>query len=649
MAEYETITQNGHTYKRRKGSRDRWVDEEGNVVDLSKGKRTVTQSSSSRLGSGSNSANPDVWIKDGKAYKDGSHGGYKTNYFNAVKKLGQNLGWDVKAGSKSEKALKNQNAALNAGRIKTVKGNTAHIGENGKAVGIKPKLQKKPQTQPESGWDRAAASWNSGWSKVGQGFKDIWQGANNTRPDGVHTGNEFSDRVENFVGNQLRQLGGAGRVLMGLGEATVGATLNGLWGDTEAMKALGKYGQVADLGKLSNSTAELFHGNLMAPWDEKNNGLLSDNFTWLGNKAARQDIQDAANGVAAILGTKGAVAGLKSAISGVKSGVRTAANTATALRNGTTTIGEVGRQVAKATGRQAINSGRALQRAVVNEVMAPVRAVRSGVRAVHNGVSTVRNGIRKLTKKDLPANPSTELAVIESGAPRVYYMGPKGPGPINNRSRLLEGPPIEDAIYTEIKPTSPGTRYYAIDEAPFERPVYNFEGHDPYTGYADDFKVGATNEFGEVWGPTGDFHKKFTYGNRSIGGEPKYGWNSPEAQVIGVEDAVPIAGPRVPRQPAAYEPRGTFIEPEPAPVNYGRPSYSTRLTNKNKPHASSEPDSYFNDWMRQLEEQLLNDQMRWQEEQLLNDQLDAYQLVDDYNNYLDTYKQGGVLDKKYFI
>ncbi len=149
MAEYETLTQNEHTYKRRKGSRDRWVDERGNVVDLTRGKRTVTQSSSNRLGSGDNSANPNVWIKDGKAYKDDSQGGYKTTYYNAVKKLGQNLGWDVKAGSKSAQALKQQNAALNAGHIKTVKDNTAHIGKNGKATVIKPTLQKKSQASVE--------------------------------------------------------------------------------------------------------------------------------------------------------------------------------------------------------------------------------------------------------------------------------------------------------------------------------------------------------------------------------------------------------------------------------------------------------------------------------------------------------------------
>ena len=106
MAQFETITRGGHTYKRRKGSHDRWVDEQGNVVDLTNGNRTVTASSSKRLGSGNNAANPDVWIANGKAYKDASHGGYKSNYFNAVRKLGQNLGWDNEVGEKSKAALR---------------------------------------------------------------------------------------------------------------------------------------------------------------------------------------------------------------------------------------------------------------------------------------------------------------------------------------------------------------------------------------------------------------------------------------------------------------------------------------------------------------------------------------------------------------
>lgn len=42
MAEFETINRGGHTYKRCKGSHDRWVDEKGNVVDLTNLKELAT-------------------------------------------------------------------------------------------------------------------------------------------------------------------------------------------------------------------------------------------------------------------------------------------------------------------------------------------------------------------------------------------------------------------------------------------------------------------------------------------------------------------------------------------------------------------------------------------------------------------------------
>ena len=131
MAEYEIITRGGHTYKRRKGSRDQWIDENGNVVDLSSGERRVTRQASARIGSGNNSANPDVWIVNGKAYSDGSHGGYKTSYFNAIKTLGQNLGWNVKRGSQSEKNLKAQNKKFNASKTKLSRGSIGRITDNG--------------------------------------------------------------------------------------------------------------------------------------------------------------------------------------------------------------------------------------------------------------------------------------------------------------------------------------------------------------------------------------------------------------------------------------------------------------------------------------------------------------------------------------
>jgi hypothetical protein len=75
-----------------------------------------------------------VWIANGKAYKDNSHGGYKTSYFNAVKKLGQNLGWDVTKGSVSENTLKSQNKLFNNSATKLASGKVGFIDNTGKAT-----------------------------------------------------------------------------------------------------------------------------------------------------------------------------------------------------------------------------------------------------------------------------------------------------------------------------------------------------------------------------------------------------------------------------------------------------------------------------------------------------------------------------------
>lgn len=144
MAGFETINRGGHTYKRRKGSRDQWVDENGNVVDLSTGKRRVTSQASARIGSGNNLANPDVWIINGKAYSDSSHGGYKTSYFNAVKRLGQNLGWSVKAGSQSERNLKAQNKKFNASKSRLSSGKIGRITDDGNARGYQTSKSSTP-------------------------------------------------------------------------------------------------------------------------------------------------------------------------------------------------------------------------------------------------------------------------------------------------------------------------------------------------------------------------------------------------------------------------------------------------------------------------------------------------------------------------
>lgn len=311
MTQFETIHRGGHTYKRRKGSRDRWIDERGNVVDLTNGTRTVTTSSSKRIGSGDNSANPDVWIANGKAYKDNSHGGYKTSYYNAVKKLGQNLGWNVTKGSASEAALKSQNKLFNNSKTKLASGKIGQINNAGNATVLQsPKSNKKTgtqptQDQPESG--KTADTFMSGLKLIGGGLEDA-VGA-------------LTDNNSSFARNFVRLGGGLGRAVQGLGQATVG-TLSSAILPESWQQNIAKYGQIANFGKVANTVAEGIQGRIMTPWDERNTGLLSRNFDWMGSAQDRQDVQDFYNGLLMVVGAKGAGAGLKSTISGVKSGTR---------------------------------------------------------------------------------------------------------------------------------------------------------------------------------------------------------------------------------------------------------------------------------------------------------------------------------------
>ena len=313
MAEFETIDRGGHTYKRRKGSHDRWIDEKGNVVDLTNGNRTVTTSSTKRVGTGNNAANPDVWIANGKAYKDNSHGGYKSSYYNAVKNLGQNLGWDNEVGEKSKAALQEQNKAFNASKTKLVSGKTGYISKAGEAKGLaQPKLisRKVNTVQDQSRLGKTVNTFISGVDLTKRGLEDAWGAL-------TADSSNFDSFANNFVG-----LGGAlGRIVQGIGQASVG-TLSSAILPEQAQQWLGKYGQIADVGKLSNTIAEGLQGRVMAPWDEHNNGLLSHNFDWMGSKQGRQDLQDFGNGVTMLLGTKGAGAVLKGAIKGAKSALK---------------------------------------------------------------------------------------------------------------------------------------------------------------------------------------------------------------------------------------------------------------------------------------------------------------------------------------
>lgn len=171
MANYEWKTVNGVRYHRPKGTRQQWKDAQGNVVDLSTGTARVVQQApkTNDMAGISEQANPTVWIKDGKAYKDPVPGADRSNYYNAVKKLGQNLGWDVKAGSQSAKNLQAQNQKFNQARIKTVQGKIAVITPDGKAARL---VRRTPSTTNTTS---ANSNKNRNWlDRVGDKWKAFW-------------------------------------------------------------------------------------------------------------------------------------------------------------------------------------------------------------------------------------------------------------------------------------------------------------------------------------------------------------------------------------------------------------------------------------------------------------------------------------------
>lgn len=124
----------------------------GKFVDLSSGKPKEVKGPATM---DDDSGDIVVWIakdKNGKerAYKDPSMGGYSTPYYNAVRKLGQDLGWgDSKNyGEKSKAVLQKKNKAFNDTRSIGVAGNLLYINDNGTAsiYGKVPKEKLKQLT-----------------------------------------------------------------------------------------------------------------------------------------------------------------------------------------------------------------------------------------------------------------------------------------------------------------------------------------------------------------------------------------------------------------------------------------------------------------------------------------------------------------------
>lgn len=129
--EYANID-DGHTYRREKGTHTYWTDEQGNIVNLKNGKtREVIKEGNKRVGSGGIAYNPDIYILNGKGYKDYMPGSKRMTYWDAIRHLNGDitLGWsgDKNFNDNSKGAILNQVNMLNKSGVKLKNGNVGFI------------------------------------------------------------------------------------------------------------------------------------------------------------------------------------------------------------------------------------------------------------------------------------------------------------------------------------------------------------------------------------------------------------------------------------------------------------------------------------------------------------------------------------------
>ena len=149
-------------------------------------------------------------------------------------------------------------------------------------------------------------------SNLKEGWKGAWGDLNNlaSRFD-ITSNQDFSHRFTGLFGD-------LGRGVQHIAQGTIGAATQYILPDSWN-EAIGKYGQIADLGKdlrtiTSGISALTGNGEWVTPWNTKNKGL-ADYADTEGDAQTLQDVNDLFNGATILLGTKGA-GGLKGAVKG---------------------------------------------------------------------------------------------------------------------------------------------------------------------------------------------------------------------------------------------------------------------------------------------------------------------------------------------
>ena len=149
-------------------------------------------------------------------------------------------------------------------------------------------------------------------SNFKEGWKSTWGDLNNLASRFDLTNNQ------NFPHRFTGLFGDLGRGVQHIAQGTVGAATQYILPDSWN-EAIGKYGQIADLGKdlrtiTSGISALTGDGEWVTPWDTKNKGL-ADYADTEGDAQTLQDVNDLFNGATILLGTKG-MGGLKGVVKG---------------------------------------------------------------------------------------------------------------------------------------------------------------------------------------------------------------------------------------------------------------------------------------------------------------------------------------------
>lgn len=176
--------------------------------------------------------------------------------------------------------------------------------------------------QWEGNWDSAIENAGNTWSNL---LKNNWVNAYNRAKDSFDSskGGGFFEGIRDLSSNIS---GTTARTVLDFLGGTVGLATQ-LVLPKKYEQVIGEYGNYLDLGKDLNSIRSAITPGeeLLLPSDPRNKGLADKRFNWLDkfgyDEKRRQDINDVANAVVAIFGTKG----LKAGMTGLKSGVKSVA------------------------------------------------------------------------------------------------------------------------------------------------------------------------------------------------------------------------------------------------------------------------------------------------------------------------------------